>query len=121
MTRIALIPIFATALLTACAPEPELDGVPDAELEGTNKIYGGEAPDQWYHDAVVSLHSRSSTGAITRTPFCSGTLIADDVVMTAGHCVASGSSVLSASRVAIYVGEDPRADLSSHDYPVSEI
>jgi secreted trypsin-like serine protease len=122
MSRLFLSVVPAAALLAAaCAPDPELDGMADAAIDGTTKIYGGSAPDEWYHDAVVSIHNRSSTGSITTTPFCSGTLISTTVVLTAGHCVASGSGVLSPSRVAVYVGDNPRADLSSHDYTVSEV
>lgn len=116
------IPVVSAILLfAACGPEDAPEGVADAELNPTNKIYGGSATTEWYHDAVVSIHNRSTTGSITTLPFCSGTLIDTDVVMTAGHCVASGSGVVSASRIAVYVGDDPRSDLSSHDYTVSEV
>ncbi|MBT8493591.1 MAG: trypsin-like serine protease, partial [Deltaproteobacteria bacterium] len=55
-----------------------------AELPGaTNRpIIGGVAPDQPHHDSVVSLHYGGQSGI-----FCSGTLIADDVVLTAAHCL----------------------------------
>lgn len=107
-----------------CAPEGDVavDEAVPVDGNSMNKIYGGDAPDAWYHDAVVSLHSRSSsTGAVTKSPFCTGTLISTTVVMTAAHCVTSGSSTLAANRVAIYVGDDPGTDLSSHDYTVTRV
>lgn len=88
-------------------------------------IYGGDAPDEPYHDAVVALHYRSGT-TVYRSPFCTGTLIDTDVVLTAAHCLdaASGGSTyreMSASNLAIYVGDDPASDLASHVYTVSDL
>ena len=109
----------ALLLLVGCATN-----LSDLEvLEGTGsdvegKIYGGDAPDAPEHDAVVSLHTLSRGGRyVSVGPFCSGTLITEDVVITAAHC----TDGTAASKVAIYVGDEPAADLTSHLYAVSEI
>jgi secreted trypsin-like serine protease len=51
------------------------------------------------YGAVISIHSNSRKG-VSVSPFCSGTLITDQVVLTAGHCLAGKT----ASKIAIYVG-----------------
>ena len=111
--------LSSALLLVGCATD--LSGLEVLEGTGTDvetKIYGGDAPDQPYHDAVVSLHTLAKGGRVVYVqPFCSGTLIADDVVLTAAHCL-SGTS---ASKVAIYVGDEPAVDLTSHLYEVSEV
>jgi V8-like Glu-specific endopeptidase len=85
------------------------------------KIINGDAPDSPEHDAVVALHQIIGGAFVASSPFCSGTLIAEDVVLTAGHCVESGGGVLSASRVAVYVGDDPSSDLADHTYTVASV
>lgn len=100
-----------------------LDGTGPVDKEAV--IYGGSAPDAWYHDATVSLHYRSGS-SVYRDPFCTGTLIDTDVVLTAAHCLdaaTSGSTYreMSPSNVAIYVGDDPYSDLASHVYTVTDL
>ena len=117
--RVFVMPLLALVGL-ACERSPDFvveeggGGSPDA------KIINGSAPDSAEHDAVVALHTRFGSRVLS-SPFCSGTLIAEDVVLTAGHCVASGGGVVSASRVAVYVGDDPSVDLADHTYTVSNI
>lgn len=92
-------------------------------LEGTGsdvegKIFGGSPPNAPEHQAVVSLHTLSRGGRyVSVSPFCSGTLIAEDIVLTAGHCLEG----TAASKVAIYVGDDPSVDLVGNIYAVSEV
>ncbi len=117
----SLLCALPAAALLACAPADsgvELEG---EELSASEKIYYGSAPNSDHHYATVSLHQRFG-GSVIKSPMCSGTLIAEDVVLTAAHCVESwGGSVLNASQLAVYVGENPYVDLSSHVYTVSEI
>ncbi len=115
-------PLALTAVtLIACGGPLESGVEVDGDLSAAEKIYYGDAVDSDHQLATVSLHSRFGSRVI-KSPFCSGTLIAEDVVLTAGHCVESwGGSVMSASQLAVYVGENPFADLNSHTYTVSDV
>lgn len=52
-------------------------------------IYGGTYPNAAYHDAVVAL---SLPFRPWRNVFCTGTLIAPDIVLTAAHCLDEASA-----------------------------
>lgn len=111
----------------ACTTTPDtfelIEGSGDHQPSG--KIYGGSAATDAHHAAVVSLHQRSGSSVYTNI-FCSGTLIADDVVLTAAHCLDTARrgkrySTMSPSDLAIYVGDNPTVDMSSSNiYAVSE-
>ncbi len=60
------------------------------------------------YGAVVSIHDNSRQG-ISIYPFCSGTLIADDVILTAGHCMERTKP----SAVAIYFGDSAPAEYTA--------
>jgi secreted trypsin-like serine protease len=78
----------------------------------TQPIINGVAATDPHHASVVSLHRKLVTGAFSTHIYCSGTLIAPNVVLTAAHCldVANGGKVfktLSPSSLAVYFGSDP--------------
>ena len=117
-----IVPLLAG--LVGCS-SPELVAVDGAGTNAVGKIYGGAAPDQTYQAATVSIHQLSGS-SVYISPFCSGTLITDTVVLTAAHCLdtaawGSSFSETSPSSIAIYVGEDPSVDLVSHLYLVSDV
>jgi len=120
LTLVAFTALFAGLAGCDTAPLGDItveEGVgPEMDVEAGYYIYRGDAPDEWYHDAVVSLHQRSGS-TVYVSPFCSGTLITDSWVITAAHCVAGATT----SNTAIYVGDDPSSDLSSHVYTVATI
>lgn len=117
----ALSVLLLAFVSTACAPEGliEVEGMgPSAEVN--QKIYGGDAPDAWYHDAVVSLHEVYG-GYVYTDPFCTGTLVSDQHVVTAAHCLAAGRGTMRPANVAVYVGDNPYADITSHIYTVTDV
>ena len=115
---------LVTLALASCGNEPieVLEGSGNDHL--SPKIYGGSAPDAPHHDAVVSLHQLTRSGSVYVLPFCTGTLIAEDVVLTAAHCLDTargGTSfkTMEPTQLAVYVGDDPRVDIVDHLYAVS--
>ncbi|HMV66396.1 MAG TPA: serine protease [Myxococcota bacterium] len=130
------------ALLVACTQaDLEEDGAPVEppsdvragvgfedydDLQIAEAIYYGRAATGAQHGAVVSLHYLSGP-YVYQDPFCSGTLITRDVVMTAAHCLdvarraATNFSEMRPSELAIYVGSDPYADILSHLYTVRRL
>jgi len=127
---LTVLPMLAISMfaLTACSTTAELSVIDGAGpmATGGEKIINGSAPDAPEHDAVVGLHQLTSGGSsVYVLSFCTGTLIADDVVLTAAHCLDTargGGSfrTMSPADLAIYVGDDPQADIIDHLYAVSE-
>lgn len=78
--------------------------------------------------ATVGLHQRSGD-QVGVSPFCSGTLIASDVILTAAHCcdeAFNGPNVnpMEPEEVAIYFGDGPAFSgnsLNGEFYAVSEV
>ena len=115
-----------TLLIAAGCSEPRqvLDGTGDL-YRPSNMIFGGSGPDAPEHGATVSLHQLTSGGSVYVAPFCSGTLVASDIVVTAAHCVDVSRNLrpktMPAEKLAIYVGDNPAVDIVSHLYTVAEI
>ena len=120
--------LFTAILMSACmeAPEPFLlEG--SGELEQSQlPIYNGSPPDAPEHAAVVGLHQLTKRGSVYVSPFCSGTLVTADIVVTAAHCLDVGTGgkpnfqTMAPSKLAIYVGDDPSVDILEHLYLVEE-
>lgn len=129
---------LAATLLAACAddelsvdvadleviPADEADLPDDLELDPT--IFYGSSPNAPRHDAVVSLHTIQGR-YVYADPFCSGTLITPNTIMTAAHCVDTASPratafrTMAAGTLGIYVGNNPNRDITSHLYTVRGI
>ena len=118
MTRNTLALGFATLLIAACAGEVVVDENTTPEIQ---PILNGDPAARPEHQAVVSLHTRVKKGKkfdyVETNIFCSGTLIAPDVVLSAAHCLQGEGP----NSVAVYVGDDPTVDLADHLYLVSEV
>jgi len=102
-------------LANACADYDVIEGQGDyASLN--QLIIGGETAPSPKYDAVVSLHQTARGGnAVYILPFCSGTLIADDVVLTAAHCLNVAKKpgdvqTMAPSKLVIRVGINPATE-----------
>jgi secreted trypsin-like serine protease len=95
-------------LANACADYGINDG--QGQYSDMNQlIIGGDRATASSYNAVVSLHETSATGVYVY-PFCTGTLIDDDVVLTAAHCLDVGRRkvrTMSPDSLMIYIGISP--------------
>jgi len=103
-----LVAVAVLFLANACADYGMNEGQGDYSNLNQLIIGGDRATASWY-DAVVSLHQTSATGVYVG-PFCSGTLISEDVVLTAAHCLNVGNRkvrTMPPSGLMIYIGISP--------------
>ena len=102
------IPCAALILSTACVTETD----PLDDADELRVIDGALAPDSVpEYAATIALHARVGD-SIGKSPFCSGTRIHPEVVLTAAHCCdeARGGprfDAMEPNEVAIYFGEGP--------------
>jgi secreted trypsin-like serine protease len=98
MTRRPLL--FVLTALFACAASD----VDDDEF----RIINGDPASSNVpaYAATVGLHFKIAGPHFSATPGCSGTLIASDVVLTAGHCLAKqGGGAISPASVLVFFGD----------------
>jgi secreted trypsin-like serine protease len=107
-----LVFLFTPILASGCFSNEEVIS-PSGQ---SRPIIGGVEATELRHNAVVSLHAKYvNSSNFSDQIFCSGTLVAADVVLTAAHCldVASGGpnfKTRSPADLAIYFGDAPEAD-----------
>jgi len=108
-TTTSPVPPNPTTTTTTAAPSATCS----CGQKGTaNRIVGGEATEANEYPWQVALVSSNG-----RRPFCGGTLISSQHVLTAAHCTAGSS----ASNIAVLVGEHRIDDNSFSRVPVSAI
>ncbi|MBW2700716.1 MAG: trypsin-like serine protease [Deltaproteobacteria bacterium] len=122
MTKKTLVLILGLALLlpVACTGG---DAQQSEFVQHDFPIINGTTASDGIYNAVVSLHQRTGD-SVSVNIFCSGTLIAPDVVLTAAHCLDVGNRkprLMSPAAVAIHFGPNPTdSDSGRVFYGVSE-
>lgn len=107
--------------IVGCADELNvLDGSGRASVTQMPIINGTTVQDT----AVVGLHQLTTRrgGSIYIKPFCTGTLIDGDVVLTAAHCLdksgdGAPTTPMKPSELAISIGSDPAGDADGDGRP----
>jgi secreted trypsin-like serine protease len=115
--NISVFLLLAAGVGVGCSDTVVVD---EHATDAVQPILNGDPPSRPEHDAVVSIHSLFKQGQnvfVNPQIFCSGTLISPTVVLTAGHCLAGKTP----SKVAVYVGDEPAVDITSHLYQVIEL
>ena len=128
MTRLIGLLITTSLALVSTVACSETDALDDGDRF---RIINGSPTDETVAEyaATVALHSRFGGGSVSTTPFCSGTLISADVVLTAGHCCDESRgglrvNPLEPGDVAVYFGDGPALmdnTLNGEFYAVSEV
>jgi secreted trypsin-like serine protease len=87
------VPLMATSTMIGCAGQNGNNTNPDQMNTG---IIGGSqvADTDDISHSVVGILMLSGSGWSTTAGICSGTLIDNNIIMTAGHCVGDGQSQL---------------------------
>ncbi len=129
-SRIRALPLLSVASLGLTLLFAPGCGTEADELDDEFRIINGApAPSSIpEYAATIGVHQRSGD-QVSIDPFCSGTLIADDVVLTAAHCCDeawSGQNFnpMEPEEVAVYFGDGPAFQgnsLNGEFFAVSEV
>ncbi len=123
-TELIITMIVALSASTGC--RSEIDDFADDQLRVINGEPAPSSVDEYA--ATVALHERSGDD-VWEYPFCSGTLIAPDVVLTAAHCCDGAKGGKKADAIepedaVVYFGEGPAfvdGELDGELYGLSEV